>query len=109
MATHDVGDLVTLWSVFTDALGAQADPTAVTLTVRDPSGVESSVTPSPAVEGDLPVASAATGQTLTDVTGVYKGEVAIDSSGLWRYRWEGTGAITEAGEGSFHVRRQRVE
>ena len=41
-------------------------------------------------------------------TGVYTHDVTFDQSGVWRYRWEGTGAVAEAGEGMLTVRRQRV-
>jgi hypothetical protein len=108
MATHDVGDLVTIWAVFRDAYGAQANPTTIALTVQAPGAEAADVSAVQAIEAELPIAETATGETLTDETGVYKGEVEVDTSGLWRYRWEGTGAVTEAGEGSFLVRRQRV-
>jgi hypothetical protein len=98
---YDIGDVVEVlsWDAaesptgstgFTDAAGALADPTAVTLTVRAPDGTLS--TPS--------VSKAATGR--------YSATVSPSQSGTWVYRWVGTGAVTAAAEGAFYVRARRV-
>ena len=108
MNVHDIGDVVSLWSVFRNELGVQTAPTAVTLTVRRPTGAVALVTNRAAEAGEETLAEAATGQTLSGVTGVYRGDVDIDVAGLWWYRWQGTGTVVEAEEGSFGVRRRRV-
>lgn len=92
MANHyDVGDVVRLAGAFTVG-GADADPTAVTLEVLDPSGNQSSYT-------------WAAGQVVRQAAGRFYYDLAVDEAGLWRYRWEGTGAVVSAGEGHFYVRR----
>ena len=90
MSTYDVGDTRTLTGTFHNAAGALADPTAVTLTVRKPDGTEST-----------PTATHAS-------TGVYTYALTFDQSGVWRYRFAGTGTVAEAGEQMLTVRRQRV-
>lgn len=107
MATHDIGDVVTLWAIFRNSAGAQTATTA-TLMVRTPDGEETEATVAPAQASDEAAAEAATGETLSGVTGVYKATIDIDQSGRWEYRWEGSGAVTEATEGQFRVRRQHV-
>jgi len=108
MAQHDIGDAVRLWAVFRDIDGVQADPTAVTLIVRDPSGNDATVSNSSAVAGDVTAAATATGQTLADETGVYKADVTVDEAGFWQYEWTGTGAVAEVIPGWIEVRRRRV-
>lgn len=108
MAQHDIGDAVRLWCVFRDESGDQAAPTSVTLIVRDPSGNDASVATTPATAGDVTNAATATGQTLTDETGVYKASVTVDEAGFWHYEWTGTGAVVEVEPGWLEVRRRRV-
>jgi len=84
--TYDKGDLVRLTGTFTDPNGALADPTAVTLRLRNP------------------LAVATTPATVKDATGVYHYDLTLDTVGEWFYRWEGTGAVTTAEEASLYVR-----
>jgi VCBS repeat-containing protein len=88
--THDIGDLVTLRVAFVDSAGEPVDPTTVTLTVQDPDGGQTS--PS----------------TSSSETGVYTGTVTPDASGVWRYRFTGTGAHVAVEEGSFEVAASRI-
>lgn len=90
MSTYDVGDTRTLTGTFRNAAGALTDPTAVVLTVRKPDGTETVTS------------------TTHASTGVYTAAVSFDQSGVWRYRFEGTGTVAEAGEQMLTVRRQRV-
>jgi uncharacterized protein YfaS (alpha-2-macroglobulin family) len=90
MAEYDIGDALTVYVDFKDADDAAADPTAVTLTVKKPSGANSS----PSVTHPS--------------TGRYEGVVEIDMAGTWFYRWAGTGALQAAEEGEFYVRPRRV-
>jgi hypothetical protein len=108
LAAHDVGDVIRLWAVFRDAAGAQVAPTTVELTVRTPAGAVSTATVTPAEVADETLAEAATGETLSGVTGVYRSDVAITQSGRWWYRWAGSGSLVEAEEGRFDVRQRRV-
>ena len=108
MSDHDIGDVVSVWAVFRDEAGTQAAPTAVVLTVRKPNGVVGTNSNTGATGGEETLAEAATGETLSGVTGVYRGDIDVDVAGKWWYRWQGTGAIVEAEEGFFMVRRRRV-
>jgi len=90
---YDVGDDIRL-SVTFAVSGTPTDPTTVKLYVRDPSGNEAEY-----VYAD---------DITKDDTGDYHYDVSIDESGVWRYRWEGTGTAAGAEEGSFSVRTQQV-
>jgi hypothetical protein len=85
VSAYDVGDVVILRARFlvNDVL---TDPTTVDLRVRSPAGAESH----PAV--------------LRDGAGSFLAAAPITLSGLWRYRWVGTGAAAGAEEGFFEVR-----
>jgi hypothetical protein len=80
------GQLVRLSASFTDASNAAADPTTVACKVRHPSGaVDTYASPT------------------KDSTGHYHQDVTVDAGGLWTVRWEGTGAVVTAGEGTLVV------
>jgi hypothetical protein len=108
LAAHDVGDLVRVWAVFRDMSGAQAAPDTVTLVARAPDGTEATVANTPAAAEDEAAAEAATGEALSGVTGVYRGDIAVDQAGAWWYRWQGIGTVSKAGESSFRVKPRRV-
>ena len=107
---HDVGDVVRLWAAFFDEAGAQTAPTTVTLIVRDPADVDTTISNEAAVSGDVTLAAAATGSTLADETGVYKAVVETSGAlpGVWRYEWEGAGIVDEVQSGWFEVRPRKV-
>lgn len=88
--THDVGDAVRLRATFRDEAGDLADPTEVALSLLLPD--RSTIDPEPARES----------------LGVWSVVVDVTQSGTWRYRWQATGAVTAAEEGSFDVRRRMV-
>lgn len=79
-----VGDSIELRTTFT-VDGVPTNPTAVTLTVRAPDGT--TTTPTPA----------------NTATGVYEATVSADQAGTWIYRWQGTGTVVGADEGTFYV------
>ena len=106
--TYDIGDAVVLYAVFRDEAGDQADPTAVTLLVRDPSGNTAEESNAAAQAGDETAAETATGQTLSGVTGVYKATVTVDEAGWWHYKWVGSGNVAEMEASWIEVRRDRV-
>jgi hypothetical protein len=84
-ATYDLGDPVTLAHTFS------ADPTTVTLEVRRPSGVWSTVAPTK-------VSPANYSHTFTP-----------DVSGVWRWKWTGTGPGADVETGALVVRGDVVE
>ena len=91
-SNYDVGDLVRVALAFTDAVGADADPTTVRGRFRDPSGVVTTY-----VFGT-------DSELVKDAVGNYYFELSPAASGEWRYRGEGTGAVQAAAKGRFVVR-----
>ncbi len=85
----DVGDLVTLGITFT-AAGVPTNPTTVVLTIKMPDGTTS--TPAP-TNGSL---------------GMYDYDLLLSASGVWLYRWAGSGAVQVAEEGQLYVRVSKV-
>ncbi len=87
---YDVGDEARVSVDFTDIAGSAADPTTVTLKVKKPSGA-------------MVIYTYADDEVTKSSTGNYYKDIPLDESGIWLYRWEGTGAVTAAGEGKFEV------
>lgn len=83
---YEIGALIKLTVSFAVA-GVATDPTSVTCTVIDPSGIET--TPSP----------------VHDSTGNYHATVDLTGakSGVWGYRFVGTGACQAAMQAQFFV------
>ena len=96
MATYDKGDLVRLSAIFRDSAGVLADPTAVTLQIRNPGWVDVMYT--------YGVGTA----IVQDSAGLYHLDYAITTSGRHFYRWVGTGTVSTTEETSFYVRPQRT-
>lgn len=105
---YDIGDEVELEALFTgpnpdfDPAVAESasnpryiptDPDTSTCTIRPPSGDADT----------FPVDTSPGG-----ITGRVLAAVPIDQSGLWRYRFDGTGAATAAQEMAFLVRARTV-
>ena len=90
MSQYDIGDKVRLTATFKNLNNIEADPTAVTLKVRDPSGTETSYA--------YPVAVTRSG------LGVYYHDLTFDKSGNWFYRWVGTGDVHTAAEARLRVK-----
>jgi peptidoglycan/xylan/chitin deacetylase (PgdA/CDA1 family) len=84
-ATYDLGDPVTLSHTFS------ADPTTVTLEVRRPSGVWSTVAPTKNAPGD------------------YSHAFTPDVAGVWRWKWTGEGPGADVETGALVVRGDVVE
>jgi len=84
--TYDRGNLVRLTATFSDATGAAADPTAVVLRLKDPTGTLT--TPPP----------------TRSALGVYYYDLSLAVIGAWFYRWESTGAVQTAAESLLLVR-----
>jgi len=89
--TYDKGGAVRLKGTFTVS-SVLTDPTTVTLKVKDSDGTISTYTYS--------------GGTVTKLsTGIYYKDVTVSNDGIWYYKFESTGTVTAAKEGSFEVRR----
>lgn len=85
-SVFDIGDRVKLTGTFTNAAGVLTNPTVVTCKVRTPSGT---------VTSHLDAANPS--------AGVFTKEIEVTEAGMWRFRFEGTGAVKAAEEGFFDV------
>jgi hypothetical protein len=83
---YDVGDGIRITATFTDLSGVVADPSAVVFKVKDPKGTVT-----------IP-------STAKDSTGTYHADLTLTRPGTWLYRWEGTGAVQAAIEGTISVK-----
>ena len=97
MFNCEQGDLIRIknWDTehpdgFTNTAGVAADPTNVTLSVEKPDGTTTSYT-----------YAAAT--VSKEAIGKYYKDLAPDQSGIWFWRWVGTGGVQAASQGSFFV------
>ena len=81
---EDADEFATLQNIF-EVSGTPTDPTAVTLTVTDPAGTQT--TPS----------------TTHVSTGTYSANIACTVVGTWTYLWEGTGTAADAVAGTWQV------
>lgn len=57
---------------------------------------------------ELPDESLETPAVDHESLGTYTGELVVDQFGTYRYRWEGSGALIAASEGSFYVRESAL-
>ena len=78
------GQTVRITGTFSVA-GTATDPDTVTLTVRNPAGLETSY-----------IYAAA--QISRVSAGVYYANVSLDKAGRWIYKWEGTGEVPASTE-----------
>lgn len=76
--------------------GAAADPTTLVIKLKDPASTITTYTYGSSAE------------VVQDSTGNYHADIAIPSgtasAGKWSWRWEATGAVVGATEGTFIVR-----
>jgi len=93
MNAYHVGQQVRVWVRFVSYEGDATDPTVVMLKYVSPAGSPTTLT----YDEDLSV--------VRDAEGEYYAEFIANVPGTWRYRWESSGAITAAAEGSFQVLR----
>lgn len=103
---YDIGDRVRLGNhsalgvaAFKNSAGADADPSAITLIVKDAAGISTTYTfgGSPALQ--------------KETTGRYYVDIDLTTTappGTWYYRLAGTGTVMAAEEGSFTVRASNV-
>lgn len=85
---YDLGDLVRVSATFTNSTGTPTN-TTVTLRVRKPD------------------ASVTTPTAVSDGSGAYHYDIAVDQPGIWFYRFEGTGAVQAASEAEFTVAKSQ--
>lgn len=88
--SYDIGGAIRCTVTFATTAGVPTDPTTVTFIYRDPSGNETTW-----VFGVDP-------EVIKDDTGDYHADVPLDESGLWYYRWEGSGVLIAAAEHGFY-------
>lgn len=92
MNIYDTGDQVRIEVRFTDDDGQPADPTVVKLFYAGP-GTETELT----YDGVSTI--------VREGVGSYYVDIVPQMPGTWRYRWQGSGTVTAAGEERFEVRR----
>lgn len=95
MALHSyqAGNQVVLSVTFTNATtGALATPTTITCETLDPSETVTQYT------------NSSTPAITNPSQGVYQLILTPTLPGVWRYRWEGTGAVVASSEAAFEVR-----
>lgn len=88
VVTVRTNDPAVAGSGFKNGAGVLTDPTVVTLRWRRHGEAET-------------VWLVAAGQVVKDSTGVYHADIPVTEPGLHYYRWEGTGAVAAAAEGTF--------
>jgi hypothetical protein len=92
--SFEVGQKKTITVTFRNAAGTAADPTGVTLEIRNPStGARTTYTYG--VDAAL----------VKDTTGVYHYDVTLSAAGDWVFRWVGSGTIVAVDEGVISVRK----
>jgi hypothetical protein len=92
----DIGDLIRLSGTFADLNGNLLDPTVVTLSIKESSGV---------------VASFQYGRdafVVRESVGKYYMDFAPNMEGLHTYRFAGSGAVTAAEEKMFYVYKRET-
>lgn len=82
----DIGDTAHLETTFADLNGVPTNPTTVILTIQAPDGTQS--TPS----------------ATNDAAGLYHYDLAITQSGLYLFKWAGSGLISAVQEGEIAVK-----
>lgn len=89
---YDKGDAVRLNADFKQG-GVFADPTTVSLYVQDPDEVESTLI------------YTITGSISRLSTGKYYYDLEVGKTGMWYYKYEGTGNVNQTAEAAFIVKR----
>lgn len=91
--TYDRGDSVRITAEFRSLSGTLTDPTTVGFKLRSPRGtvtrLEYNVDPG----------------VVRDGVGIYHTDVDLYLPGTWCYRWEGTGTLQAAEEGTIVVEK----
>ena len=92
MSVYDLGDEVRVSGHFTTiSTGADQDPTAIFLSIKNPSGTLTTYQ----YGVDVII--------VKDSVGDYHADIDANVAGLWYYRWFSTGTGKAADEGTFEV------
>lgn len=91
---YDIGDRVRCTGTFVNQAGEPADPTTITAKVLDPLGNEATFSGVDVIRESL---------------GVFYVDIDVDLTGLWAYRFQGTGAMVTADEEVFYVERSAFD
>lgn len=91
----DVGDLIRSSNRFSVS-DTDTDPDTIRVLVKNPAGAVSVY-----VYGTDP-------EVVKSSTGNYYIDVSLSIAGIWRTRWEGTGAVVATAEDFWIARRQEV-
>lgn len=90
MNVYDIGDVIRLSVIFQNSNGVDTDPTVTKVDVKTPAGVVTTY--------EIPA-------VVKDATGRFHYDLVIAESGIYHYRWFGTGTVTAAGQSSFDIRK----
>ncbi len=82
----DIGDTAHIEITFANLAGVPTNPTIVALTIQAPDN--SQTTPAP----------------TNDSAGQYHYDLALTQSGIWRFKWQGTGTVAAVEEGEIAVK-----
>jgi len=94
MVRYDIGDARRLQATFKDITGTNTDPTTVTFSIKEPN--------STAVDYIFGTDA----EVVKSTSGVYYIDWICTKFGEHLFRWEGTGTVTAAEEGSFTVKKR---
>lgn len=87
----NIGDVRRVSVAFTTTAGVATDPTAVLLYYKKPRSAYITLT------------YGVDAAVIKDSVGNYHCDLALDTAGLWRYEWQGTGALVANEGGQFRV------
>lgn len=90
-----IGDAARLSVSITDAAGAAADPSALRLKIKPPSGAVTTYTYGGA-------------EIVRDGVGLYRSDLLLSAAGWWMYRWETDAPSAGVAEGALEVTQSIV-
>ncbi len=82
----DIGDTAHIAITFADLNGVPTNPSTVALTLQAPDNTSSTPTP------------------INDGAGLYHYDLALTQSGIYRFKWQGTGTVAAVEEGEIAVK-----
>lgn len=91
-----IGSVVQISAYIKNLAGVLADPSALRLRVRDPSGTITNY-----VFGSAP-------EIVKLAAGVYRADLVMSAAGKWTYRWEADAPNAGAAEGLIVVKKSIV-
>lgn len=99
MNSYDPGDPIRLVGTFTDYAGTRTDPTTITLRLTPPAQYTIAQPGTVLVDyASGSIARAAAGSYYFDINSIPQG-----TYGVWRYVYQGSGALNAAFMGAFNV------